>query len=104
MMMTDEKFRDFMNNTPYSGEKTLMDRFIEIFANILKALGITVSEGSVLEEGIKNIVSIVELRNENNVSKNQKLNSIRTKSFLDGIVESEFDKIIKHLDIKTKCK
>ena len=104
MLMSDENFRDFMNNTSYSGEKTLMERFIDIFVNILKALGISVKEDSVLKEGIKNVIGIVESRNQNDAQTDQTLKSIKTKSFLDGIVESEFDKIINYLDIKTKCK
>jgi hypothetical protein len=104
MLMSDENFRDFMNNTSYSGEKTLMERFIDIFVNILKALGISVKEDSVLKEGIKNVIGIVESRNQNDAQTDQTLKSIKTKSFLDSIVESEFDKIINYLDIKTKCK
>ena len=104
MLMSDEKFRDFMNNTPYSGEKTLLDRFLDILLNIIKALGITINEDSVLKEGLSNVIGIIETRNQNNIESDDIFKSIKTKPFLDGIVDSEFDKLVKYLDIKTKCK
>jgi DNA polymerase III delta prime subunit len=104
MLMSDADFRSFMNNVSYSGEKSLFERFIDIFVNILKSLGVTVKDDTVLKEGIGNIIGIIESRNEGNVATNQTLKSIKTQTFVDGIVESEFEKIIKYLDIKTKCK
>ena len=104
MLMSDADFRSFMNNVSYSGEKSLFERFIDIFVNILKSLGITVKDDTVLKEGIGNIIGIIESRNEGNVATDQTLKSIKTQTFVDGIVESEFEKIIKYLDIKTKCK
>ena len=104
MLMSDKKFRDFMNNTPYSGEKTLLDRFLDILLNIIKALGITINEDSVLKEGLSNVIGIIETRNQNNIESDDIFKSIKTKPFLDGIVDSEFDKLVKYLDIKTKCK
>jgi hypothetical protein len=102
--MTNKDFRNFMNNTSYSNEKSLLERFIDIFVNIIKSLGITVNKDSVLNEGIKNIISIIELRNEENITTDQTLKSIKTQTFLENMLESEFNKIIKYLDIKTKCK
>jgi predicted SprT family Zn-dependent metalloprotease len=104
MLMSDADFRSFMNNVSYSGEKSLFERFIDIFVNILKSLGVTVKDDTVLKEGIGNIIGIIESRNEENAATNQTLKSIKTQTFVDGIVESEFEKIIKYLDIKTKCK
>ena len=105
MLMSDADFRSFMNNVSYSGEKTLLERFIDIFVNILNSLGIVVKDNTVLKEGIQNIIGVVQSRNmDDSITTDNNLKSIKTQTFLDGIVESEFNKIIKYLDIKTKCK
>jgi hypothetical protein len=40
MLMTDKDFRNFMNNVKFNGEKSIIDRFIELLANIFKELGL----------------------------------------------------------------
>jgi hypothetical protein len=105
MLMTDKEFRSFMNNTPYSGEKSLLERFIDIFAKLLEALGITVKDEMVLKEGIKNIIGIVSSRSVEETSTTEELKSISTtKSFLENLIDLDSNKLVNYLDIKRKCK
>jgi hypothetical protein len=104
MLMTDEGFRDLMNNTKYEGNKSMLDRFIEILANILKSLGIQIKEDSVLKEGITNIVGLVESRRqtiESQDSAPQK--SISTNSSKAKLVSENFEEILNILNIKSQC-
>jgi hypothetical protein len=105
MLMTDKEFRSFMNNTPYSEEKSLLERFIDIFAKLLEALGITVKDEMVLKEGIKNIIGIVSSRSVEETSTTEELKSISTtKSFLENLIDLDSNKLVNYLDIKRKCK
>jgi hypothetical protein len=106
MIMSDQKFRSFMNNISYTGEKSLLQRFLDIFTEILKVLGVNVKDNSVLKEAVTDILGIIESRDKGDVlTDDTTMKSIKTDTFLNNMLESEFDNIIKHLDIKTtKCK
>ena len=94
----------FSNNITYL-TILLIIIVLDIFVNILNSLGIVVKDNTVLKEGIQNIIGVVQSRNmDDSITTDNNLKSIKTQTFLDGIVESEFNKIIKYLDIKTKCK
>jgi nucleoside-triphosphatase THEP1 len=98
MMMTNRDFQEFMNNLDYQGEKTLLDRFLEVIANIIKALGIEVKDNSVLREGMNNILNLIQVRDE------AELRSVRTRP--EGQLEfinENFESILKVLDITKVC-
>jgi hypothetical protein len=98
MLMTDKGFQEFMNNTPYSGNKNVFERFLEILSNLLKELGIAVKDNSVLKEGVGGIVGLIQSNTPSTVQK-----SIRTKSYKQEMIEDSLNDIITSLDIKTKC-
>ena len=99
MLMTDKGFQEFMNNTPYTGDKNIFERFLEILSNLLKELGIAVKDNSVLKEGVGSIVGLIQSTTE--AAPVQK--SIRTKSYKQEMIEDSLNDIITSLDIKTKC-
>jgi len=102
MLMTDEGFRDLMNNTTYEGNKSILDRFIDILANILKSLGIRVRDESVLKEGITNIVGLIESRKQDNqAEENPALKSISTSK--EKMISENFEEILNILNIKSEC-
>ena len=104
MLMTDNSFREFMNNTKYEGNKSILDRFIDILTNILKALGIQVKEDSVLKEGVTSIVGLIQSRQgmEFTADTGSIQKSILTSTKGD-YVKDNFDDIIEMLNIKTVC-
>lgn len=95
MLMTDKGFQEFMNNVEYTGEKSILDRFLDILTGILQALGIEVKNNRVLKEGVQNIVGLITSRSEGTVQK-----SISVK---EDLVKDHFAEIIQTLNIKTKC-
>ena len=102
MLMTDEGFRDLMNNTKYEGNKSMLDRFIDILANILKALGIQVRDKSVLKEGVTNIVGLIQSRVEDSqIEENPTLKSISTSK--EKMISDNFEEILNILNIKSEC-
>lgn len=104
MLMTDEGFRNFMNETTYEGNKSILDRFIEILSKIIEALGVQVKDNSVLKEGITNIVGLIESRNISKTSEDSApLRSISTESAKANLIKENFESIIESLNIKTQC-
>ena len=104
MMMSDAGFREFMNNTKFDGNKSILDRFLDILTNILKALGINVKDDSVLKEGITNIVGLIESRNQKaQESENTIQKSIATKSSKVEMISDNFEELSKILNIKSNC-
>jgi ABC-type dipeptide/oligopeptide/nickel transport system ATPase component len=103
MMMTDPGFREFMNNTTYDGNKSMLDRFLDILANILKALGIQVKDNSVLKEGLINIVGLIESRNQVADQTSNLQKSISTKSSKVEMISDNFEELLKILNIKSHC-
>ena len=104
MLMTDEGFRQFMNETSYEGNKSILERFIEILSKILEALGVHVKDNSVLKEGITNIVGLIESRNIIKTSEDSApLRSISTESAKANLIKENFESIIESLNIKTQC-
>lgn len=98
MMMTDKGFQNFMNTVPVQGDKTILDRFMDLLVSLIKSLGIQVKDNSALDEGLRNIIGLMGARTENNVQK-----SIATESANRDYIEKNFDRIINVLNIKTKC-
>lgn len=64
MAMTDMEFQKILNNIPFTAEKTILDRFIELITNILGTLGFPVKENSALKASIENIVELINLGNQ----------------------------------------
>jgi ribA/ribD-fused uncharacterized protein len=101
MMMSDKGFRNFMNQTKYSGNKSIIDRFIDILATLLDLFKGQIKEDSVLHEGLSNIIGLLGTRVDDQIQR-----SIRTEeafSFKENVMLDNFNDIIKLLDIKTKC-
>lgn len=98
MLISDKNFQEFMNNTEYSGPKSILDRFMELLNNLFKALGFNVKDESALKEGLSNIVGMIKSQPEGEVFK-----SIATKSAKQLLIEDNFNDIIKSLGIKTEC-
>ena len=98
MLISDRDFQEFMNNTEYSGPKSVLDRFMELLNNLFKALGFNVKDGSALQEGLANIVGMIKSQPEGEVFK-----SLATKSAKQLLIEDNFNDIIKSLGIKTEC-
>jgi nucleoside-triphosphatase THEP1 len=102
MLMTDEGFRDLMNNTKYEGNKSILDRFIDILANILKSLGVNIRDESVLKEGLTNIVGLIQSRNQDAQIEDgvpfRSINTSKEKMILDN-----FEDILNILNIKSEC-
>ena len=103
MLMTDKTFRDLMNNTTYEGNKSMLDKFIEILGKILQALGVQVKDNSVLKEGITNIVGLIESRPTGSSESGAPFRSIATESAKTKLIKENFESIVKTLDIKTQC-
>jgi hypothetical protein len=97
MMMTDKSFQQFMNTIEVQGDKTVLDRFIDLLMNIIKSLGIQVKDRSALDEGLRNIIGLIGSRTET-VQK-----SIATENVNRSYIEQNFDTIINVLNIKTNC-
>lgn len=99
MMMSDAAFRNFMNQTKFSGQKSIITRFLDILANLLGIYNGKVREDSVLHEGLSNIVGLMGTTGEAQIQK-----SIATApSFNETVLRDNFNDVIKLLDIKTKC-
>lgn len=60
-VLTNAETMQFLNTIPYDGERTLLDRFKEIFSKVWDALlkGIGAKPGTVLEEAVKRTLDIV---------------------------------------------
>ena len=102
MLMTDPEFRDLMNNTTFEGKQSILDRFMDILANIFKALGIQIRDNSVLKEGLTNIVGLVESRNQGREPlEGPQLKSIRTSK--EQYIADNFDELLNILNIKSQC-
>jgi hypothetical protein len=102
MLMSDVEFQNFMNETQHSKEKSIIDRFIEVITELIKALGIDVKDQSVLKEGITNIVNLINERNNLPLS-NEVNKSIKT-SLKEDIIKNNISNIIDNLNLKTNCK
>ncbi len=102
MLMTDEGFRELMNNTKYEGNKSMLDRFIDILTKILESLGIQIKDESVLKEGVTNIVGLIQSRNEDmQAEQNPTLKSISTAK--EDMIADNFEEILNILNIKSEC-
>jgi hypothetical protein len=86
-----------MNNTEYSENKSVLDRFLDILTSIIKALGFNVKNDSVLKEGITNVMGILET-NELQKTEFKSINTAQMQYLNDN-----FDNILNILNIKTKC-
>jgi alkylated DNA repair dioxygenase AlkB len=97
MLFSDKSFQEFMNNTEYSENKSVLDRFLDILTSIIKALGFNVKNDSVLKEGITNVMGILET-NELQKTEFKSINTAQMQYLNDN-----FDNILNILNIKTKC-
>jgi hypothetical protein len=97
MLFSDKSFQEFMNNTEYSENKSILDRFLDILTSIIKALGFNVKNDSVLKEGITNVMGILET-NELQKTEFKSINTAQMQYLNDN-----FDNILNILNIKTKC-
>jgi alkylated DNA repair dioxygenase AlkB len=102
MIMTDQGFQDFMNNTTYDGEKSIFEKFMDLIGNLLKALGINVKDNSVLKEGLTNIVGLIQSRNSSEVATEQRSIAVAQEAKTKNINDN-FADITRFLNIKTKC-
>ena len=102
MIMTDQGFQDFMNNTTYDGEKSIFEKFMDLIGNLLKALGINVKDDSVLKEGLTNIVGLIQSRNSSEAATQQKSIAVAQEAKTKNINDN-FADITRFLNIKTKC-
>jgi hypothetical protein len=98
MMLTDKGFQQFMNNVNIQGNKTILDRFMDLLMSLVKSLGIQVKDQSALDEGLRSIIGLIGSRNDNNIQK-----SISTSAVNKNYIEDNFNNIINVLNIKTKC-
>lgn len=103
MLMTDQTFRELMNNTTYEGNKSMLDRFMEILSKILQALGVQVKDESVLKEGVTNIVGLIESRPTGLIDNAAPFKSIATESAKSKLIKENFESLVETLDIKKQC-
>jgi hypothetical protein len=103
MLMTDKTFRDLMNETTYEGNKSILDRFIELLGKILEALGVQVKDNSVLKEGVTNIVGLIQSRGEGSTETGTPARSILTQSAKVKNIKENFESLIETLNIKSQC-
>lgn len=102
MMMTDKGFQQFMNNIEFTGEKTILQRFMDLVVSLIKSLGIQVKDNSVLNEGLKNIIGLLESRGPaSETSTVQKSPAIQEVN--KDYIAANFETIVNVLNIKTKC-
>jgi hypothetical protein len=92
-----------MNETQHSKEKSIVDRFIEVITELIKALGINVKDQSVLKEGITNIVNLINERNNVSLSSTENQRSIITSN-RNELIKNNISNIIDNLNLKTNCK
>lgn len=63
MTLTDVEFQKFLNEIPFEGSKTLLDRLIEVVSNLYKAIanaaGIEVKQDSALEAAINESINLL---------------------------------------------
>lgn len=64
MALTDREFQRILNQIPFSGEKTIFQRFQDLIKSILKAIGMEVKQGSVLEKAIEDSISLLNTYTE----------------------------------------
>jgi predicted NAD-dependent protein-ADP-ribosyltransferase YbiA (DUF1768 family) len=104
MLMTDKTFRDLMNETTYEGNKSILDRFIELLGKILEALGVQVKDNSVLKEGITDIVGLIKSRPiETSENDGSPFKSITTESAKVKNIKENFESLVEALNIKSQC-
>jgi hypothetical protein len=103
MLMSDVEFQNFMNETQHSKEKSIVDRFIEVITELIKALGINVKDQSVLKEGITNIVNLINERNNVSLSSTENQRSIITSN-RNELIKNNISNIVKNLNLKSNCK
>ena len=103
MLMSDVEFQNFMNETQHSKEKSIVDRFIEVITELIKALGINVKDQSVLKEGIINIVNLINERNNVSLSSTENQRSIITSN-RNELIKNNISNIVKNLNLKSNCK
>lgn len=65
MLMTDKGFQKFLNDIPFSQEKSFWNRFVDLIIKALETLGFDVKKDSVLENGIKNTIELINNRDIN---------------------------------------
>ena len=103
MLMTDSTFQDFMNNMAYEGEKSMFTKFLDILVNfIFEQMGI-VRKDSVLEQGLKNTIALINSRGEAIQAKTEVLNSVRTAEAAKEVITKNLTDMVKFLNIKTTC-
>ena len=103
MLLTDSTFQDFMNNMAYEGEKSVFTKLLDIFVNfILEQMGI-VKKDSVLEEGLRNTIGLINSRGEAIQAKTEILNSVRTAEAAREVITKNLTDMTKFLNIKTTC-
>lgn len=74
MAMTDIEFQKILNDIPFTGQKTLLDRFIDLVKELLGSLGFPVKEDSILAHSIENIVELINLTNSDFVESEKSSN------------------------------
>ena len=62
--MTDVDFQKRLNEIPFEGKKSLLDRFMELVGQLFKAIGsnmgMSVKENSLLEASVTEIMNLIE--------------------------------------------
>ena len=63
MVMTHEPFQEFLNSHTFSGDTTLLDRFMEIINKLVKVFadssGINIGEDSALKQALTDIIDLI---------------------------------------------
>jgi len=77
MVMTDYKFQEMLNRIPFTADKTLLDRFLELVNSILSSIGFSVNENSVLKAAVENTVELINLGNKEYVEETIDLQSTK---------------------------
>jgi hypothetical protein len=103
MLMSDNEFQNFMNTIEHSADKSIIERFIELVTKLIESLGIKVKDQSVLNEGIKNIVYLINERNNVSLSSVENQRSIITSN-RNELIKNNISNIIDNLNLKTNCK
>lgn len=88
MAMTDMNFQKILNDLPFSGEKTILDRFLELVNSILSSLGFPVKDNSVLKAAVENITELINLTNNEYVQETMNLTNSSTINIYAGTGEN----------------
>ena len=106
MTLTDVEFQKFLNEIPFEGSKTLLDRLIEVVSNLYKAIanaaGIEVKQDSALEAAINESINLLANVSPISAEFNQVNDSISLSTQYDPVNPRLLDQIRSEFGLRNE--